>query len=122
MVLKLHENDYSPRYAMIREAILAHYPGIKTIYNGKCHSRKLSYTLGNSVDFTDEHFYNLDDLDSEKDLSGLYNKFDSINPACRKIMIAEYASSDKGHGGNVVGNFGDALGDAAFMLGCEKKF
>jgi alpha-L-arabinofuranosidase len=118
---EIHENDYSPRYAMIRKAILAHYPDIKTIYNGKCHTHKLSHTLGNAVDFTDEHFYNLDDLDSEKDLSGLYNKFDSINPECRKIMIAEYASSIKGHGGNVTGNFGDALGDAVFMLGCERN-
>jgi alpha-N-arabinofuranosidase len=35
--------------------------------------------------------------------------------------VAEYASSSKGNGGNVIGNFGDALGDAVFMLGCEKN-
>jgi hypothetical protein len=62
----------------------------------------------------DEHFY-------LKDLSGLYNKYDSIDPACKKICVAEYASSVYGNGGNVFGNFGDALGDAAFMLGCEKN-
>jgi alpha-N-arabinofuranosidase len=27
----------------------------------------------------------------------------------------------RGNGGNVTGNFGDALGDAVFMLGCEKN-
>ena len=56
-----------------------------------------------------------------KDLSGLYNKYDSIDPACKKICVAEYASSIKGNGGDVIGNFGDALGDAVFMLGCEKN-
>ena len=47
--------------------------------------------------------------------------YDSINPACKKICVAEYASSIHGNGGDVIGNFGDALGDAAFMLGCEKN-
>jgi alpha-N-arabinofuranosidase len=56
-----------------------------------------------------------------EDLSILYNKYDSIDPACKKICVAEYASSINGNGGNVTGNFGDALGDAIFMLGCEKN-
>ena len=42
-------------------------------------------------------------------------------PECKKICVAEYASSCKGYGGNIIGNFGDALGDAVFMLGCEKN-
>ena len=84
------------------------------MYNGFRQDNVLSHTFGNSVDFTDEHFY-------LKDLSGLYNKYDSIDPACKKICVAEYASSINGNGGNVIGNFGDALGDAAFMLGCEKN-
>jgi len=94
---------------------------MKTMYNGNLHTYKLSTTSGNVVDFTDEHFYNLGDLTSKKDLSSLYNRFDSINPECKKICIAEYASSSQGHDGNIVGNFGDALGDAIFMLGCEKN-
>jgi len=119
--LDVEVNDYSPRYAMVRSAILAHYPEIKIMYNGRRSTGELSHTLGNTVDFTDEHFYNLDDLRLKKDLSGLYNKYDSIDPACKKICVAEYASSANGHGGNVIGNFGDALGDAVFMLGCEKN-
>jgi alpha-N-arabinofuranosidase len=51
----------------------------------------------------------------------LYSKYDTIDPACKKICVAEYANSIHGNGGNVIGNFGDALGDAAFMLGCEKN-
>ena len=113
--------DYSPRYAMIRAAIVARYPEMKIMYNGVRHTSELSHTSGNIVDFTDEHFYNLDAFKLKKDLSDLYNKYDSIDPACKKICVAEYASSMKGHGGDVIGNFGDALGDAVFMLGCEKN-
>ena len=106
--------EYCPRYSMIRSAILARYPDMKIMFNGFRQENILSHTFGESVDFVDEHFY-------LKDLSVLYNKYDSIDPVCKKICIAEYASSIKGNGGNVIGNFGDALGDAAFMLGCEKN-
>jgi alpha-L-arabinofuranosidase len=107
-------DDYNPRYAMIRDSILAHYPDMKIMYNGFRQEDVMSHTSGNSVDFVDEHFY-------LKDLSGLYHKYDTIDPACKKICVAEYASSIRGNGGDVIGNFGDALGDAVFMLGCEKN-
>jgi alpha-L-arabinofuranosidase len=118
--LDAEAKEYSPRYAMIRKAILDRYPEIKIMYCGKRSTREMSHTLGNEVDFTNENFFNLDDLGSEKDLSGLYNKYDSIDPACKKICIPEFASSDKGYH-NVIGNFGNALGDAVFLLGCEKN-
>jgi alpha-L-arabinofuranosidase len=108
------EKEYVPRYSMIHDSILAHYPDSKIIMNGICQKNELSHTFGNAVDFVDEHFYS-------KDLSVLYNKYDSIDTACKKICVAEYATSIKGNGGNVIGNFGDALGDAVFMLGCEKN-
>jgi alpha-L-arabinofuranosidase len=106
--------EYKPRYAMIHDSIIAHYPDMKIMYNGFRQDNIMSHTFGNSVDFVDEHFY-------LKDLSVLYNKYDSIDPACKKICVAEYASSINGNGGKVVGNFGDAIGDAVFMLGCEKN-
>jgi alpha-L-arabinofuranosidase len=87
---------------------------MKIMYNGFRQENVMSHTSGNSVDFVDEHFY-------LKDLSGLYHKYDTIDPACKKICVAEYASSIRGNGGDVIGNFGDALGDAVFMLGCEKN-
>jgi alpha-L-arabinofuranosidase len=107
-------SDYNPRYAMIHDSILAHYPGMKIMYNGFRQDNVLSHTSGNKVDYVDEHFYT-------KNLSSLYSKYDSIDPACKKICVAEYATSINGNGGNVIGNFGDALGDAVFMLGCEKN-
>jgi alpha-L-arabinofuranosidase len=84
------------------------------MFNGFRHKDDLSHTFGLPVDYTDEHFY-------MKDCSILYNKYNSIDPECKKICVAEYASSIKGNGGNVIGNFGDALGDAVFMLGCERN-
>ena len=107
-------NEYGPRYSMIHDSIKAHYPDIKIMFNGFRQENIMSHTFGLPVDYTDEHFY-------LKDLSILYNKYDSIDPACKKICVAEYASSINGNGGNVIGNFGDALGDAVFMLGCEKN-
>jgi alpha-L-arabinofuranosidase len=108
------EKEYNPRYSMIHDAIIARFPEMKIMYNGARQKNILSHTSGLPVDYTDEHFY-------LKDLSVLYNKYDTIDPACKKICVAEYASSVKGNGGNVIGNFGDALGDAVFMLGCEKN-
>jgi alpha-L-arabinofuranosidase len=106
--------DYRPRYAMIHDAIVARYPAMKIMFNGYRDKDRISHTFGNKVDFTDEHFY-MDDV------SDLYNRYDSIDPECKKICVAEYASSIKGNGGNIIGNFGDALNDAIFMLGCEKN-
>ena len=107
-------NDYNLRYSMIHDSIKAHFPKVEIMYNGFRQKNVPSHTFGLPVDYTDEHFY-------LKDLSILYNKYDSIDPACKKICVAEYATSIKGNGGNVIGNFGDALGDAVFMLGCEKN-
>jgi alpha-N-arabinofuranosidase len=106
--------EYNPRYAMIHDAILARFPYMKIMYNGSRQEKVYSHTSGLHVDYTDEHFY-------LKDLSVMYDKYDSIVPECKKICVAEYASSVKGNGGKVIGNYGDALGDAAFMLGCEKN-
>jgi alpha-L-arabinofuranosidase len=103
--------DYIPRYTLIHDALLAHFPNLKIMFNA---TSVPSPTPENFLDFADDHYY-------EKDLSHLYDRYDHINPACKKICVAEYASSIQGNGGNVIGNFGDALGDAVFMLGCEKN-
>jgi alpha-L-arabinofuranosidase len=104
---------YNDRFKMISDAVKSVYPNIKIMYNGDP-AGKLSHTYGISVDYTDEHFY-------RSDMSVLFNRFDTIDPACKRICVAEYASSVKGNGGNVYGNYGDALGDAVFMIGCEKN-
>ena len=107
-------DEYRPRYKMIREALLARYPDLKIMYNGFMQENKPTPVAGIPLDFVDEHFY-------LKDLSVLYHKFDSVDPASKKIAVAEFATSVAGNGGDVIGNFADALGDAAFMLGCERN-
>jgi len=97
---------YRPRYAMIRDSVHAHYPGIKIMFNE-------IYNEGEWADYFDQHFY-------RDDLTSYYNYYDTINMDS-KICVAEYASSMNGNGGDVIGNFGDALADAIFMLGCEKN-
>ena len=103
--------EYIPRYSMIHDAILAQYPEMKIMFNATGVPPAAPEKF---LDFADDHFY-------EKDLSHLYDKYDRINPACKTICVAEYASSIHGNGGDVIGNFGDALGDAVFMLGCERN-
>lgn len=104
---------YNERYRLIYKAIKDKYPDIRVMYNGTAGNAGIDPD-GNALDFTDEHFY-------RTDLSGLYSRYDSIKPVAKKICVAEYASSVHGNGGNVMGNLGDALSDAAFMLGCEKN-
>ncbi len=106
--------EYGLRYVTIRQALLAHYPDLKIMFNGLQQRWVLPPSLRDPVDFVDQHFY-------MRDLSGLYHRFDMIDPAWKKVCVAEYASSIYGNGGNVIGNLGDALGDAVFMLGCERN-
>jgi len=107
-------DEYRPRYAMIHNAILSRYPDLKIMYNGNLQENVATHVGGSVLDFVDEHFY-------LKDLSVLYHRYDRIDPACKKICVAEYATSVAGNGGDVIGNFGDTVGDAAFMLGCERN-
>jgi alpha-L-arabinofuranosidase len=106
--------EYGKRYGMIREALLAQYPDLKILFNGLQQRWALTPSLSDSVDFVDQHYY-------RRNLGGLYDEFDVIDPAWKKVCVAEFASSLYGNGGDVIGNFGDALGDAVFMLGCEKN-
>ena len=106
--------EYRPRYEIIRKALMARYPDLKIMFNGNMQADKPTQTFGAILDFVDEHYYLKDD-------SVLYHKFDTLDPACKKVCVAEYASSMAGNGGDIIGNFGDMLGDAGFMLGCEKN-
>jgi alpha-L-arabinofuranosidase len=100
-------SEYRQRYVMIRDSIKAHYPTIQFMFND-------THVSGLKADFVDEHFY-------RKDLSDQYSRYDTLDFPGRKICVAEYASSIEGNGGDAIGNYGDALNDAIFMLGCEKN-
>jgi len=104
--------EYPPRYNKVHDALAARYPDLKFLYNGDWHGP--THPRGSSLDFVDEHR-------EAKTISLLYHQYDTIDPASKKICVAEYAYSTSGNVGNVIGNFEDALVDGAFMLGCEKN-
>jgi alpha-L-arabinofuranosidase len=107
-------DDYNKRYPMIYNAVKAANPDIKIMYNGNCFGKEPSHTYGNPVDITDNHFYFGFDFN-------LYNRYDSIDPACKKICVAEYACMGNDGSKKESCNLLKTLADAVFMLGCEKN-
>ncbi len=106
--------DYNKRYPMVYNAVKAAYPDIKVMYNGNCFGKEPSHTYGNPVDFTDNHFY-------FGFGTNLYNRYDSIDPACKKICVAEYACMGNDGSKKESCNLIKTIADAVFMLGCEKN-
>ncbi len=106
--------DYNKRYLMIFNAIKSVYPDIKIMYNGQCIGNEPSHIYGNPVDFTDNHFYFGFD-------NNFYNRYDSIDPACKIICVAEYACMGDDGSKKESCNLLKTLADAAFMIGCEKN-
>jgi alpha-N-arabinofuranosidase len=107
-------DDYNKRYPMIYNPVKAAYPDIKVMYNGNCFGKEPSHTYGNPVDFTDNHFY-------FGFGTNLYNRYDSIDPACNKICVAEYACMGNDGSKKESCNLLKTIADAVFMLGCEKN-
>ncbi len=107
-------DDYNKRYPMIYNAVKAAYPDIKVMYNGNCFGKEPSHTYGNPVDITDNHFY----FDFS---TNLYHRYDTIDPACKKICVAEYACMGNDGSKKESCNLLKTLSDAVFMLGCEKN-
>jgi alpha-L-arabinofuranosidase len=106
---------YSQRYRIIHDTIIKYYPDMKIAFNGHIYG-EVSHHEGQSYWAVDDHFLSNDN-------SGRYNFYDSANcdPDISRFMIQEYCSSHKGMAANVDADFSDALGDAIFMLGCEKN-
>ena len=106
---------YAQRYRIIHDTIIKYYPDMKIAFNGHIYG-EVSHPEGQSFWAVDDHFLSSDN-------SGRYNFYDSANcdPGISRFMIQEYCSSHKGMAANVDADFSDALGDAIFMLGCEKN-
>ncbi|MEI6048063.1 MAG: alpha-L-arabinofuranosidase C-terminal domain-containing protein [Bacteroidota bacterium] len=107
-------NEYNVRYPMIYKAVKAAYPDIQVMYNGNCFGKEPSHTYGNPVDFTDNHFY-------FGFGTNLYNRYDTIDPACKKICVAEYACMGDDGSKKESCNLLKTIADAVFMLGCERN-
>lgn len=108
------QEEYNKRYRIIYNAVKSSFPEIKIMYNGECKGDEPSHIYGCPVDFTDNHFY----FGFDKDL---YNRYDKIDTACKKICVAEYACMGDDGSRKESCNLLKTLADAAFMLGCEKN-
>ena len=111
-------SQYTTRYTMIHDSIIAYYPNMKIIYNGSHNLLGSSTANGCRMDYTDEHFY--PDL-TEKYFHRAYEKYNNINLGVGKICVAEIANQTQGCAPNEIGNHKDAVRDAVFHLGCEKN-
>ena len=96
--------SYDGRFAQFSDAIKKKYPEQKLIATAPVKSRK--------PDVLDDHFY----LSAEKYFDDIhhYDKFDRNGP---KIFMGEYATME----GSPTGDFGAALGDAAWLTGVERN-
>ena len=96
--------SYGGRYKQFYEAIKAKYPKIEIIATAPITTMK--------PDILDDHFY----LSAEKYFDDIhhYDKFDRNGP---KIFMGEYATME----GSPTGDFGAALGDAAWLTGVERN-
>jgi alpha-N-arabinofuranosidase len=96
--------SYDGRFKQFHDAIKAKYPEQKLIATAPVTSVK--------PDVLDDHFY----LSAEKYFDDIhhYDNFDRNGP---KIFMGEYATME----GSPTGDFGAALGDAAWLTGVERN-
>jgi len=100
--------SYTARYAQFAEAIHAKYPQYKLIAT----DGNSAYTTKVNPDVSDEHYYK-----SPADMMDLVHHYDATPRTGPKIFVGEWATRS----GSPTPNFGDALGDAAWMTGMERN-
>jgi alpha-N-arabinofuranosidase len=100
--------SYPARYAQFAEALHAKYPQYKLIAT----DGNSEYTTKVNPDVSDEHYYK-----SPADMMDLVHHYDSAPRTGPKIFVGEWATRS----GSPTPNFGDALGDAAWMTGMERN-
>ncbi len=100
--------SYSERYPPFAEAIRKHYPQLKLIAT----DGNDPHPTKQNADVSDEHFYK-----SPADMMDLVHHYDTFPRTGPKIFVGEWATRS----GSPTPNFGDALGDAAWMTGLERN-
>ncbi len=100
--------SYTARYAQFADALHKRYPEYKLIAtdgNGE-------YETKVHPDVSDEHYYK-----SPADMMNLVHHYDKAARTGPKIFVGEWATRS----GSPTPNFGDALGDAAWMTSMERN-
>ena len=100
--------SYPGRYAQFAEALRKRYPQYKLIAT----DGNSAYATQVHPDVSDEHYYK-----SPADMMDLVHHYDSVARTGPKVFVGEWATRS----GSPTPNFGDALGDAAWMTGMERN-
>ena len=96
--------SYDARFAQFYDAIKAKYPSIQLIATTPVKSRK--------PDVLDDHYYK-----SAEEFFADTHHYDKADRNGPKIFVGEYATME----GTPTGDFGAALGDAAWLTGLERN-
>jgi len=99
--------SYDERYAQFAEALRKKYPQYKLIA-----TTPVKVKAGNEPDLIDDHYYK-----SPTDMFALVHHYDDAPRTGPKVFVGEWATRS----GSPTPNFGDALGDAAFMTSMERN-
>lgn len=102
--------EYQRRFALFRDAIKAHYPQLKIIYNAQ--EFKANTIEQVQTDLVDPHFY-----DKPQGFYRKNNFFDDHPRGKYHIYVGEYACNS----GVGTGNMNAALSEAAFIDGMERN-
>jgi alpha-L-arabinofuranosidase len=100
--------SYPARYAQFAEALRKRYPQYKLIAT----DGNSEYETKVHPDVSDEHYYK-----SPADMMDLVHHYDTASRTGPKIFVGEWATRS----GTPTPNFGDALGDAAWMTSMERN-
>ena len=101
--------SYPARYAQFAEALRKRYPQYKLIST----DGNSEYQTKVNSDVSDEHYYK-----SPADMMDLVHHYDNMSrTGGPKIFVGEWATRS----GSPTPNFGDALGDAAWMTSMERN-
>jgi alpha-N-arabinofuranosidase len=100
--------SYTARYAQFAEALHKRYPQYKLIAT----DGNSEYETKVHPDISDEHYYK-----SPADMMDLVHHYDNASRNGPKIFVGEWATRS----GSPTPNFGDALGDAAWMTSLERN-
>lgn len=100
--------SYAARYAQFAEAFHKRYPDYKLIAT----DGNSEYQTKVHPDVSDEHYYK-----SPADMMDMSHHYDKVSRNGPKIFVGEWATRS----GSPTPNFGDALGDAAWMTSMERN-
>jgi alpha-N-arabinofuranosidase len=99
--------SYDDRFGQFAEALRKKYPQYQLIATAPVKEK-----AGNEPDLIDDHYYK-----SPADMFALVHHYDDAPRTGPKVFVGEWATRS----GTPTPNFGDALGDAAFMTSMERN-